>query len=124
MIPQNLLGTALSIIGKQTFQYVRFLGRQTNSIGNDVATYAVPIPMMGNVQEVPRELFQHYGLLFDKDYKIFYVSEEINVVQRGSSGDHFIFGNETYQVLSDTDWYFINGWAGIIGVRIPGGCPC
>lgn len=122
MIPQNLLGSALSIIGKQSFLYVRFLTRSENSIGLDVSQYAVPVPMLGSVQAIPRNLYERYGLDLQGDYKMFYVSNNIVDVERVKAGDQFIYNNQRYQCESETDWFPMNGWTGVLCVRVPGDC--
>lgn len=122
MIPQNLLGSALSIIGKQSFQYVRFLSRSLNDIGLDVAQYAAPVPLLGSVQAVPRNLYEKYGLDLQGDYKTFYVSNNTKDIARNISGDHFMYDGAKYQCLSETDWFPMNGWTGILCVRILGDC--
>jgi hypothetical protein len=122
MIPQNLLGQALSIIGKQSFLYVRFLTRSENAIGLDVSQYAAPVPMVGSVQAIPRNLYERYGLDLQGDYKTFYVSSNIIDVERIKAGDQFIYANQRYQSLSETDWFLMNGWTGIVCVHVPGDC--
>ncbi|WP_197335302.1 phage collar protein [Ralstonia solanacearum] len=65
MIPgSNLLGLALSVIGKQRVEYFRYIGRKTNDIGDDVSVYADPVPMFGSVQAVDRNMYQYLGLDF------------------------------------------------------------
>ena len=57
MIPgSNVLSMALSILGKQCFQYFPFLSRTLNSIGSDGDLAAAPVPVTGSVQPVPRNL--------------------------------------------------------------------
>jgi hypothetical protein len=123
MIPQNLLGAALSIIGKQSFQYVRVLPRSINSVGMFIESYATPVNVMGSVQAIPRNLNEQYGLDFQASLKTFYISQYVNDIHRNTAGDRFYFAGEIYQALSETDWVHINGWTGVVCVHIPGGCP-
>lgn len=117
MLP-NLLNMAVSVIGSQQFAWYRFLSKYTNNPGLDVPTYASPVFLEGQVQAVPRELFEKYGLQFQNKYLIFYVSADIMDVDRDVAGDQIKFDNNTYECLSETDWFQMNGWKGIIAVQI------
>lgn len=120
MIPgSNLLNKALTVISSSEFQYLSFLRRNTNDIGLDVPVYASPIQARGSVQAVPRELFQQYGLEFQRNYLMFYVSAALLDIKRDVSGDHIIFKGSKFQCVSKTDWFKVDGWIGIIAVEIP-----
>ncbi len=56
----NLLNIALTLVGKQTFTYLKFFSRSTNEIGLDVAIDSAPRLLTGQVQAVPRSLFEEY----------------------------------------------------------------
>ncbi len=114
----NILNLALSIIGNQSFQYKAFLARTPNEIGLDVSTYATPVTLNGNVQPVPRQLYQQYGLDFQRNYFTFFVSKNILDVDRDVSGDQIISGGVTFQVISKTDWYAANGWDSFLAVQV------
>lgn len=121
MIPgANILQTALSIIAKQDFQYLAFSSRTPNDIGQDVAHYAPPVTAKGSVQPVPRNLYQAYGLDFQKNYMNFYMPRAVLDVERDVSGDQFKFNCQTYQCLSKTDWYGVDGWVAVLAVQVPG----
>ena len=117
-IPFNLLNTAMRAVGKQAFTYLQFVSRSTNSIGLDVAVYATPIELQGQVQAVPRKLFEQYGLDFQKNYLTFFVSDSILDIERDVSGDKMQYADKTYQCLSKTDWYNQNGWVEVLTVQI------
>ncbi len=117
MLP-NLLNMALSVVGSQQFQYIQFISRTENEIGQDIAAYDYPATLSGQVQAVPRELFERYGLDFQKNYLMFYVSKEILDVTRDVSGDQIEFAGQRYQCISQTNWVPINGWTGVIAVQI------
>lgn len=114
----NLLNMAMSVVGNQQFNYIKFLSRSENDIGQDVPLYDIPVLTVGQVQAVPRELFDKYGLEMQKNYLMFYVSQEILDVTRDVSGDRIEFANQTYNCLSQTNWVPINGWTGVICVQI------
>ena len=97
----NILSTALLVIRQQCFQYYAFASRSVQPNGQYLANYSPPVPMQGSMQAVPRNLYQEYGLDFDKYYQKFYVSDSIMDVDRDVSGDLFRFGNANYPVPSD-----------------------
>lgn len=109
---------ALTIVGTQSFTYLRYLSRTTNSIGVDVPTYESAITLTGQIQAAPKELFELYGLEFNKNLLVFYVSKDIIDVTRNSAGDQIQFAGKTFNVLSDTPWFDINGWDGVVAVEI------
>ncbi len=120
MIPgQNILNAALSIIARQSFDYYAFQSRTPNAIGQDVATYAAPVTLTGSVQPVPRNLYQIYGLDFDKYYLTFYVSQAVMDVARDVSGDAMVFNGNYYQCLQKTDWFPQDDWVSVLAVQVP-----
>jgi hypothetical protein len=119
MIPgSNLLNMALTIIAKQTIQYYKFLSRSENSIGQDVTVYDTAVNIVGSWQPVPRNLYQVYGLDLQKDYFTFYTSNDLLDISRDVSGDQVAFNGVRYQCESNTDWYQLDGWKGILCVGI------
>lgn len=124
MIPgSNLLATALRVIAKQTFQYQAFQCRTLNSVGQYEAAYAPATTLAGSVQPVPRNLYQQYGLEFDKYYLKFFVSKNVIDVTRNKSGDLLAFQGNNYQVESVTPWFGIDGWNEVLAVQVPP-APC
>jgi hypothetical protein len=119
MIPgSNILNQALLAIAQQPFSYYAFAARALNSIGQDIATYAAPVGVQGSVQAVPRNLYQVNGLDFDKYYLKFFVSQDVIDVDRDVSGDLMCFHGNTYQCLSITPWFPMDGWVEILCVKI------
>lgn len=114
----NLLNMALPLVGVQQFTYYRFASRITNDIGLDVAQYESGIILSGQVQAVPRYLYEVYGLDFQKNYVTFYVSKDVLDVTRDISGDQIKYADKIFQVLSENDWYPMNGWTGILSVQV------
>lgn len=106
------------LTGSQPFSYIQNTGRVDNGIGQDISQYNAPIQIQGSVQAVPRNLFEVYGLDFQKQYVTFYVSRQILDVERDVSGDKIQYANLTYQCLSQTDWNAQNGWTGVIAVKV------
>lgn len=122
MIPgSNILSQALRILASQTFQYLAFQSRDPNSVGQYVVTYAAPITLTGSVQPVPRELYERFGLDFQRNYINVYVSRAVIDIARDVSGDQIIFNGDTYQCLSKTPWEGIDGWDAVLSVQVQ---PC
>ena len=115
---QNILNMALQIISKQTVQYYQFLSRSLNAVGQDVAIYANVVNLVGSWQPVPRQLYDQYGLDLQKDYFVFYTSNNVLDITRDISGDQLGYSGRRYQVESNTDWYQLDGWKGILCVDL------
>lgn len=119
MIPgSNLLNMAFSIIARQAITYYKATGRTLNDVGQDVTTYAPGIVVLGSFQPVPRRLYEIYGLDLQKDYFTFYASKNIIDVTRDVSGDQLAFNGDRFQCESNNDWFAIDGWKGVLCVRI------
>ena len=114
----NLLNMAFNLIARQTFSYIANLGRTTNDIGQYIQTYADPVTITGSLQPFPRSLFQQYGLDFNKDYVTFFIPQSAVDVERNFSGDEFVFNSIKYQALFKTNWFQIDGWIGIVCVKV------
>ena len=116
---QNILNQALSILGRQSFGYYAFQARETNAVGQDIATYVPPVLLTGSVQPVPRNLYQAYGLDMDRYYVNFYVSQNVLDIDRDISGDQIEFGGKRFQCISKTDWFPQDGWIAMLAVEVP-----
>lgn len=114
----NLLNRALTVLPKQTVMYSAFASKVTNEIGLDVSTFAAAVPLVGSFQPVPRSKLQNMGLDYNKSYCQFYTSTHMRDLQRDMTGDQFTFAGTTYQVMSNTDWFNIDGWLGSLAVAI------
>lgn len=114
----NLLSFALSVIGRQRVEYYRFIGRETNEIGIDVNRYAPPVSLYGSVQAIERNLYQYLGLDCQKRYIRLYACAELQDVARDRSSDQIEFVGQRYQLLSDADWFKIDGWDGALCVQV------
>ena len=120
MIPgSNILNMALSVIAKTGFQYYKYSSRTANSVGQYESTYNPPQNLLGSVQAVPRNLYEQYGLEFQKRYVKFFVSKDVLDVSRDVSGDMIVYCGNNYQVLSITPWFSVDGWVEILAVQVP-----
>jgi len=118
----NLLKQALTVIVPQIVTYYRALPRTTNAIGQYVTTYDTPVDVRGSFQAVPRNLYQAYGLDFQKSYYTFYTLNDIIDLQRDVSNDQIVFNSLRYQCESNNDWFAVDHWKGVLCCLIkPGG---
>lgn len=120
MIPgSNLLNLALTVIGRQWFDYYRFKSRAPNRVGLDVTIYELPVNLSGSVQPVLRELYEKFELDLQRDYMTFYVSKDVMDVARDVSGDQMFFNGKIYQCMSITNWFPMDGWVPVLCVAVP-----
>lgn len=115
----NLLARAARIIRQSPFSYIKYLGRTNNAAGLFVSSYAHPVLTQGSVQPVPRELLEKYGLELQASYIMVYIQSAVIDVARDVSGDLIKFNGFTYNLLSDTKWFPIDGWTAVICVKVP-----
>jgi hypothetical protein len=67
---------------------------------------------------VPRELFDRYGLDFQRSYVNVYLQRGVIDVARDVAGDQIVFNGVTYQCLSKTPWDAIDGWDAVLCVQV------
>lgn len=115
----NLLNLALTVLGKATFEYEAYLGRDSNEIGIFEDSYADPVTVTGSAQPVQRSVYEQQGLDFQKNYHTFYLPQFIGDVARGRAGDKFTYANKTWQCISTMPWFDMDGWTESTCVEIP-----
>ena len=119
MIPgSNLLAFAFSMITPQPFGYEPFLGRVNNAVGLYESSYGELQTLMGSIQAVSRRVYQDYGLDFQKNYVTIYVSKNVIDVTRDTSGDRATINGRLFQIISQTDWFNIDGWVSFLAVDV------
>ena len=118
MIPKRLLASALKLVGTQTVSYEKFIGRTTGRGGIDTFTFETAVQLKGNFQPLEEKLYEVKGLDFNKKYFTFYSLTKFIEIDRDMSSDKITFGGETYQILDKNDWYDVNGWEGVLCVRL------
>jgi hypothetical protein len=104
------LDDATQVIDTLTIQYVKYLGRVKNAVGQWISSYATPVDVQASVQAVPRTTYNQLGLDLQKQYVNVFVSLDVTDLDRDVSGDQFILPDgRRYQLESQTDWYGIDG---------------
>lgn len=118
----NLLADAFELIETQPMQYLKYASRALNEVGQYVSSFDAPVPVEGSIQAVPRSKYQMMGLDFQKFYVQIYVELLVVDLQRGMSGDQFIDDATgiRYQIESETDWFYQDGWVSALAIRIKG----
>lgn len=114
----NLLKSAFKLIAKQKVGWLKWLGREVNSIGNDVDKYAARKDLMGSFQPVPRSRYEMLGLDFSKSYATFYSTTDIGCIEQGRSGDIILFAGRQWKCEAPNDWYAVDGWTGVLMIDI------
>ena len=121
LLRNNLLKKALKLIPGESYQYLKFRGEEVNSFGVSVPIYETAItitPQNGMVQSAENSLYQQMGLDLDKNYKIFYGAVSIKGNEAQEHPDRFIYKGETYETVKNTDWFYYDGWCGVLAVEI------
>jgi hypothetical protein len=119
MIPgSNLLMEAFGSIDPVPFMYYPFVSRTLNTSRQWMTTYGTPYQVWGSVQAVPRSKYNELGLDFQKEYiKILAPINSVDLA-RDTSGDQFEWKGFMYQMVDDTNWYAMDGWARCMGAQI------
>lgn len=114
----NILNKAMRIVAKQNVKWLKFVTRSDNAIGYNVPVFESAVDISGSFQPIPRSMYEAYGLDLLKTYATFYTSSALSDVGRDSNGDRIIFNCNTWQVQSSNDWSAIDGWQGLLCVKI------
>lgn len=114
----NLYQIASMVIAPQTITYYKYKDRELNDVGIDVTTYETPVDVKANVQAVPRRIYEQYGLDLQKNYVMIYSDINFLDIGRDVSGDKIVYGGQTFQDLSLTDWFLQNGWVSVLAVQV------
>lgn len=117
MIGSNLLSVALGIIGTTPVQLYRFIDRTRTGIGNLVSAYDDPVDCRVSLQAVPLTLMHQLGLDMQKSYITVYAVEDVDDIERDTSGDVIYWNGKYWQSESSTDWHAIDGWQGTLFVE-------
>ena len=114
----NLLEDAFDAIETMEVLVYKQSERYKNNVGQYVTDFAEPVAFDGSVQAVDRRAYLQLGLDFAKTYKTIYVCAEAHTLERNTTGDQIGVGNYRYEVVSDLDWFEIDGWVGLLCVRL------
>lgn len=114
----DLLSDAFEAIDTIEVQILRQVGRTKNAVGQYVTAFAEPETYDASVQAVNRSAYSFLGLDFAKTYFNVYLSTDAHAFNRGEGGDQVIFGSKRLEIISDLDWFDLDGWVGLLCVRL------
>lgn len=116
--PINLLASAQTVIGKQSYQLRKYSGRIRNAAGYFTSSFEPPVNMSGSVQPVNARQYQDMGLDFKKSYIKIYDVNLIKAITRDSNADQIIYDEYLWHVAEDTPWFLSGGWNFVLCVKL------
>ena len=114
----NVLGSVQSVIGKQSYQIMRYVGRVKNSAGYWVSSFSDPEDMSGSVQPVNAKMYKDLGLDLKKSYIKIYDTELINTMSRNTNGDQIIWNGFIWTIPEELPWNIQGGWNYVMCVKL------
>jgi hypothetical protein len=119
MIPgSDILDEAFGCIDTNTIQYIKYIDRTLNDVGQWVSTYQAPIDFEASVQAVNRKTYNQLGLDFQKNYINVFFSVNAVDLDRGVTGDRVQINQKLYQIENLSDWYAMDGWVEALCVEV------
>ena len=116
-VPYNLLGLALSNIGRQNFYLLKWTGRTVNAAGLPADTYAAPVLCSGSIQSMQQDAYERIGLTFETNARNVW-SETTMRAESGQNGpDLLVFEGKVWFCKSSTPWNGYNGWNQVVVVE-------
>lgn len=92
--------------------------RVKNAVGQYITPFEPPVAFEGSVQAVNRSAYQQLGLDFSKKYVTIYLCADVHSFTRNTSGDRITVGTKNFEIVSDLDWFEIDGWVGLLCVQL------
>lgn len=100
------------------FAFRYFLSQDTaNELGIMVPTYGPWYGIKGNVQYVPRKMYEELGLEFTKVYINAWASVEIYDNAMQNQPDQLFWRGFLWNVTSNSEWNLANGWVNVTAVK-------
>ena len=115
----NLLTTAFRLVCPEPIRIRKFLRRATNEIGYDVAFYSDPLNTTASVQAVDIRYYTDFGLDFAESHIHIWAPNDVDEVYRLINPDQIDWNNRRWEVISESDWFPIDGWNNFIAVEVP-----
>ena len=100
------------------FAFRYFQSQDTaNELGIMVPTYGPWYGIKGNVQYVPRKMYEELGLEFTKVYINAWASVEIYDNAMQNQPDQLFWRGFLWNVTSNSEWNLANGWVNVTAVK-------
>lgn len=119
MIPGiNLFAIATSAILTQEIVWRRFLGNVENPLGQLVPAFDDPVTIQGSIQAMDAKDVQRLGLDMREKHSVLYTSHDIaGIAKDGRQPDQIFYGDDSYDVIGETDWMKQDGWKGLVLIK-------
>lgn len=119
MIPgSNLFNQAIKLIKPMEIGFLKFNSRVLNQARQYVPAFDAEVKITASVQAVNNKNYKQLELDFKKNYRKIFAPENMIGLERGTSGDRFVIDGRLYQMIDDTSWFSIDGWASCVCVDI------
>ena len=114
----NILSVTQSVIGRQSYQFEKWLSRSRNDQGYEVDVYAPEVERQGGIYPVSRDRMQSQGLDMEKIYIQIFDTELIGLLGRAQNADRIIYsGYYWHPMPSSNDFVDSGGWNQVLAVR-------
>lgn len=117
----NLLNMALNFVANQQVEYLAFDENKTMPDGSKAPSFKEPIVMRGSFQPVNSMSKQYLGLELNENYANLYICANLLSIKRNKASDRIRFNGKLYQIVSETDWYQIDGWKEVLMIEVTQG---
>ena len=124
----NILKSALSIIGSHTVKVRIATGVSVNDAGVPTVTYSEPIVVSGSVQpgivssfggkNISERDYKDMGLDWTRSYITAWIPDVgLSVIHDKNSADTVEFNGRSFNVIQCVDWELQNGWKRCYGAE-------
>ncbi len=117
--PFNVLGTAQTVIGTQTYSYEEWSGRTQNARGIYVDSYTDAVDRKASVQAMTTKEISVAGLEMNQVYIKILDTELINILTRSDNPPRITWDGYYYQPVSEGagNWMTQGGWNRVVCAR-------
>lgn len=119
----NLFKLASSLISLSDAKLVKWNSRTLNNRGLWVSNYDASIDIRVSPQPVPRSVYKQLGLDFSKDAWHFYSDVNLQDLARDTASDHILFDDKRFEIVTQKDWFVVDGWTNVIAYSVPENIP-
>lgn len=113
----NLLKSALTLVGSQKIELLRFEGDQITESGLVENKYGEPEQISAQVQPMAAKQYDFYGINKQQRAVTVWAVDKISGLSTASAGDRLLINGKFYQVVGIRDWQAQNGWQKVDAVE-------
>lgn len=118
LIGKNLYKMAARVVGKQAYELFASTGAARDARGFQAPMFAVGVALRDSIQAVPQNIYVYLGLDLAKQYIMIYTDSLLVLPSRSTQGSQVGFDGDRYQIQSGSDWRAIDGWQGVLCVKL------